>query len=82
MHWAGVIAGTIPGTDPEPTAVTLTPAEMAAAMVNIPREVMVPTYADPVTEFFNLLDHAFPLKSLEKVVELNNFACKKGETCR
>lgn len=80
-HRQGVTAGTIdPAVTPEPTTITLTPAEMAAATVNISRDIPVPVFNDPVAEFFTVLDAAFPLKSPEKVAELSNFVRKKSET--
>jgi len=61
--------GTMPNNpDPVPTSVNLSPQQLIVATANIPPTTDAPTFADPVGEFFRILELEFPVKSSEKIL--------------
>jgi hypothetical protein len=59
--------GTVPNNpDLVPTLVNLSPQQLIVATVNIPPTIDAPTFANPVGEFFRILELEFPFKSFEK----------------
>jgi len=63
-----------------PTSVNLSPQQLIVATVNIPPTTDAPTFADPVGEFFRVLELEFPIKSFEKILQLATFSRQKNET--
>jgi hypothetical protein len=54
--------GTVPNNpDPVPTSVNLSPQQLIAATANIPPTINAPAFADPVGEFFRILELEFPV---------------------
>ncbi len=73
--------GTVPDNpDLVPTSVNLSPQQLIVATVNIPPTTDAPTFADPVGEFFRVLELEFPIKSFEKILQLATFSRQKNET--
>jgi len=60
--------------DPVLTLVNLSPQQFIAATANIPPTTDAPTFADPVGEFFRILELEFPVKSFEKILQLVTFS--------
>jgi hypothetical protein len=61
--------GTMPNNpDPVPTSINLSPQQLIAATANIPPTTDAPAFADPVAEFFRILELEFPVKSSEKIL--------------
>jgi len=54
--------------DPVPTSVNRFPQQLIVATGNIPPTIDVPAFADPVGEFFRILELEFPVKSSEKIL--------------
>jgi len=59
---------------PVPTFVALSPQQLTAAMATIPSTIDSSTFADPVGEFFRILELEFPVKSSEKILQLATFS--------
>jgi hypothetical protein len=75
--------GTVPNNpDPVPTSVNLSPQQLIAATTNIPPTTDAPAFADPVGEFFRILELEFPVKSSEKILQLATFSRQKDETLK
>ncbi|CAN5959992.1 unnamed protein product [Sphagnum jensenii] len=75
--------GTVPNNpDPVPTSVVLSPQQLIVATANIPPTINAPTFADPVGEFFRILELEFPVKSSEKNLQLATFSRQKDETLK
>jgi hypothetical protein len=68
--------------DPVPTSVNLSPQQLIAATANIPPTTDAPAFADPVGEFFRILELEFPVKSSEKILQLATFSRQKDETLK
>jgi len=68
--------------NPVPTSVNLSPQQLIAATTNIPPTIDAPTFADPVGEFFRVLELKFPVKSFEKILQLATFSRQKDETLK
>jgi hypothetical protein len=66
--------------DPIPTSVNLSPQQLIASTTNIPPTTDVLTFADPVREFFRVLELEFLVKSFEKILQLATFFRQKDET--
>jgi hypothetical protein len=60
--------------DPVPTSVNLSPQQLIVATANIPPTINAPAFADPVVEFFRILELEFPVKSSEKILQLVTFS--------
>jgi len=59
--------GIVPNNrDPIPTSVNLSPQQLITATANIPPTTDAPTFANPVVEFFRILELEFPIKSSKK----------------
>jgi len=66
--------GTVPNNlDPVPTSVNLSLQQFIAAIANIPPTTDAPAFADPVVEFFQILELEFLVKSFEKILQLATF---------
>jgi hypothetical protein len=60
---------TVPNNpDPVRTSVNLSPQQLITVTTNIPPTVDAPAFADPVGEFFRILELEFPVKSSEKIL--------------
>jgi hypothetical protein len=66
--------------DPVPTLVNLFPQQLIAATTNISPTTNAPTFANPVGEFFRVLELEFPIKSFENFLQLATFSQQKDET--
>jgi hypothetical protein len=67
--------GTVPNNpDPVPISVNLSPQQLITATANIPPTINAPAFADPVGEFFRILELEFPVKSSEKDLQLATFS--------
>ncbi len=64
------------------TSVNISPQQLIIATTNIPPTIDVPTFADPVGEFFQILELEFPVKSFEKILQLATFFWQKDETLK
>jgi len=61
--------GTMPNnSDPVPTSVNLSPQQLIVTTANIPPTTDAPAFADPVGEFFQILELEFQVKSFEKIL--------------
>jgi hypothetical protein len=75
--------GTVPNNpDPVPISINLYPQQLIAATANIPPTIDVPTFVDPVGEFFRILELEFLVKSSEKILQLATFSRQKDETLK
>ncbi len=75
--------GTVPNNpDPVSTSVNLSPQQLIVAAANISPTTNVPAFADPVGEFFRILELEFPVKSSEKILQLATFSRHKDETLK
>jgi hypothetical protein len=75
--------GTMPNNpDPVPISVNLSPQQLIAATINIPPTIDAAAFANPVGEFFRVLELEFPVKSSEKILQLATFSRQKDETLK
>jgi hypothetical protein len=51
-----------------PTSLNLSPQQFITTTANIPPTVDAPTFANPMGEFFRILELEFPIKSSEKIM--------------
>jgi hypothetical protein len=58
---------------PVPTLVNLSPQQLIATTTNIPPTIDALAFADPVGEFFQVLELEFPIKNSEKILQLATF---------
>jgi hypothetical protein len=65
-----------------PTSVNFFPKELIGATGNNPPTIDAPTFADPVGEFFRVLELEFPVKSSQKILQLTTFSRQKDETLK
>jgi hypothetical protein len=63
-----------------PISVNLSPQQFIAAIANIPPTIDAPAFADPVGEFFRVLELKTLVKSSEKILQLATFSRQKDET--
>jgi len=68
--------------DRVPTSVNLFPRQLIATIANIPPTIDASAFADPVAEFFRILELKFLVKSSEKVLQLATFSWQKDETLK
>jgi hypothetical protein len=68
--------------DSVPTSINLSPQQLIVAITNIPPTIDVPTFVDPVGEFFQVFEMEFPIKSSEKILQLTTFSWQKDETLK
>jgi hypothetical protein len=74
---------TVPNNpDLVPTSVNLSPQQLITTTANIPPTTDAPAFADPVGEFFRILELEFPVKSSEKIMQLATFSQQKDETLK
>ncbi len=75
--------GTVPNNpNLVPISINLSPQQLIAATANIPPTTDAPAFADPVGEFFRILELEFPVKSSEKILQLATFSRQKDETLK
>jgi hypothetical protein len=75
--------GTMPNNpDPIPTSINLPPQQFITIITNIPPTIDALAFADPVGEFFQVLELKFPVKSSEKILQLVTFSWQKDETLK
>jgi len=55
-------------SDLVPTSINLSPQQLIAIIANIPPAIDAPSFADPVGEFFRVLELEFPIKSSKKIL--------------
>ncbi len=60
--------------DPIPTLVNLFPQQLIVTTTNIPSTIDVPTFANPVREFFRILELEVSIKNSKKNLELATFS--------
>jgi hypothetical protein len=71
--------GTVPNNpDPVPTLVNLFLQQLIVATSNIPPTIDAAAFADPVGEFFQVLELEFLVKSSEKNSTIRYFLSTKG----
>jgi len=63
-----------------PTLINIFPQQLIATTANIPPTTNAPAFADPVGEFFWILELEFLVKSSEKFMQLVTFSRHKDET--
>jgi hypothetical protein len=72
---------TVPNNpDPVPTSINLSPQQLIVITANNPPTTDAPTFADPMGEFFRILELEFLVKSSEKILQLATFFRQKDET--
>ncbi len=59
--------------DPVSTSVNLSPQQFIVATANIPPTIDVLAFADPVGEFFQVLELEFSVKNSKKILQLATF---------
>jgi hypothetical protein len=75
--------GTVPNNpDSVLTLVNLSPQQFIVVTVNIPPTINAIAFADPVGEFFRVLELEFSVKSSEKILQLVTFSRQKDETLK
>jgi hypothetical protein len=75
--------GTVPNNpNPVPTSINLSPQQLIVATANIPPTIDAATFADPMGEFFQVLELEFLVKSFEKILQLATFSRQKEETLK
>ncbi len=73
--------GTMPNNlDSVPTLVNLSPQQLIATTANIPPTIDALAFANPVKEFFQILELEFSIKSFEKILQLATFSRQNDET--
>jgi len=68
--------------DPVPTSVNLSPQQLIVVTTNIPPTTDALAFADPMGEFFRILELEFLVKSSEKILQLATFSRQKDETLK
>jgi hypothetical protein len=68
--------------DSVPTSINLSPQQLIAATANIPPTIDAVAFADPVGEFFRVLELKFLVKSSKKILQLATFSRQKEETLK
>jgi hypothetical protein len=63
-----------------PTSVTLSLQQLIITTVNIPPTIDAPAFANPMGEFFQVLELEFSVKNFEKILQLVTFSRQKDET--
>jgi len=59
--------------NPVPTLVNFFPQQLIIATINIPPTIDALAFADPVKEFFQVLELKFSVKNSEKILHLTTF---------
>jgi hypothetical protein len=60
-----------------PTSINLFLQQFIVIIANNPPTIGAPAFANPVGEFFRILELEFPVKSFEKILELATFSRQK-----
>jgi hypothetical protein len=82
LHFKPAIThhGTMPNNpDSVPTSINFSPQQLIVTTANIPPTINAPTFADPVREFFQVLELEFSIKSSGHVA---TFFRQKDETLK
>jgi hypothetical protein len=75
--------GIVPNNlDLVPTSINLSPQHLIIATINILSIIDAPTFANPVWEFFRVLELEFPIKSSENFLQLATSFQQKDETLK
>jgi len=75
--------GTVPNNpDPIPTSINLFPQQLIVATANVLPTTDAPAFADPVGEFFRILELEFLVKNSEIFLQLATFSRQKAETLK
>ncbi len=75
--------GTMPNNPNSiPILIKKFPQQLIVATTNIPPTIDAPIFADPVGEFFWVLELKFPVKSSKKNLQLATFSQQKDETLK
>ncbi len=65
-----------------PTSINLFPQQLIATIANISLTIDAPAFADPVGEFFQVLELEFPIKNSKKILQFATFFWQKDETLK
>jgi len=65
-----------------PILINLSPQQLIVATINNPPTTDALAFADPVGEFFRVLELEFSVKSTEKFIQLTTFSWQKDETLK
>jgi hypothetical protein len=68
--------------NPVLTSVNLSPQQLIVVITNIPPTIDVVAFANPLGEFFRVLELEFSIKSFEKIMQLATFSRQKDETLK
>jgi hypothetical protein len=68
--------------NPIPTSINISPQQLIVATTNILPTIDAPAFADPMGEFFRILELEFLLKNSEKNLQLATFFRQKDETLK
>jgi ABC-type uncharacterized transport system involved in gliding motility auxiliary subunit len=68
--------------DPVLTSVNLSLQQLIVVIANIPPTIDALAFADPVGEFFRVLELEFKVKSSLKILQLTTFSQQKDETVK
>jgi hypothetical protein len=68
--------------NPVPTSVNLSPQQLIVVTTNIPPTTDALAFANPVAEFFRILELEFPIKSSKNILQLATFSRQKDETLK
>jgi hypothetical protein len=75
--------GIVPNNlDPVPTSVNISPQQLIVATANIPPTIYALVFADPVGEFFQVLELKFLVKNSKFFLQLATFFRQKDETLK
>jgi hypothetical protein len=66
--------------DMVPTSVSFLPQQLITTIVDILPTIDAPAFADPVGEFFRVLELEFSVKSFKKILQFATFSRQKDET--
>jgi hypothetical protein len=64
------------------TLIKKIPQQLITAIANNPPTIDAPTFADPMGEFFQILEMEFPVKCFKKILQLATFSRQKDETLK
>ncbi len=68
--------------DPIPILINLSPQKLIPAIANIPPTINAQAFANPMGEFFWVLELEFLVKSFEKNFQFATFSWQKDETLK
>ena len=68
--------------DSVPSLINIFPQQLIVVTSNNFPTIDAPAFADPMGEFFWILELEFPIKSSKKILQLATFSQKKDETLK